>query len=168
VPIRMTSALDAHPIVCDIIADRARAMSLNPEREAIVLVAHGPNEEQENQRWLQSLDEIGRAVARTTPFAHIGRLTVRDDAPAPVKEAATAQLRSLVASQVALGRRVLIVPVLLSYGGIEAGIRQRLDGLSYVMSDKALAPDPRLVDWVLAMALRFPDRPVNRNPEPAP
>jgi hypothetical protein len=39
--------------------------------------------------------------------------------------------------------------VLLSYGGIEAGIRDRLDGLPYVMADRALAPDPRLAAWVL-------------------
>ena len=154
IPVRMTSALDSHPLVCDIVTDRARAMSVNPEREAVVLVAHGPNEDQDNERWLKSLDEIGRAVSRAVPFAHVGRLTVRDDAPAPVKAAATADLRSLVSSQTSQGRRVLIVPVLLSYGGIEAGIRERLAGLSYSMSEKALAPDPRLVDWVLAQALR--------------
>ena len=55
----------------------------------------------------------------------------------------------MVSSQTAKGRRVLIVPVLLSYGGIEVGIQQRLAGLTYAMSAKALAPDPRLVDWVL-------------------
>ncbi len=128
VPIRMTSALDAHPLVCEIVTDRARAMSVNPEREAVVLVAHGPNEEQENDRWLRSLDDIARAVSRAVPFAHVGRLTVRDDAPAPVKAAATADLRALVSSETAQGRRVLLVPVLLSYGGIEAGIREPLRG----------------------------------------
>lgn len=48
--------------------------------------------------------------------------------------------------------RVLIVPLLLSYGGIEPGIRKRLDGLTYTMADHGLLPDERLARWVLLMA----------------
>jgi len=61
-------------------------------------------------------------------------------------------LRALVERQHAAGRRVLVVPVFLSYGGIEAGLRKRLDGLPYRLAPQALAPDPRLVDWVLEQA----------------
>jgi hypothetical protein len=46
--------------------------------------------------------------------------------------------------------RVLIVPVVLSFGGIEQGIRKRLDGLEYVMATQAIMPDDRLVEWVKA------------------
>ena len=80
---------------------------------------------------------------------------MRDDAPAPIKQAATEALQAKVSAEIARGRRVLIVPVVLSYGGIEAGIRERLAGLAYDMADKALAPDPRLVEWVLAKAQRI-------------
>ena len=51
---------------------------------------------------------------------------------------------------VAAGRRVLVVPHLLSFGGIEQGIRKRLEGLSYTMTAQALMPDDRIVEWVLA------------------
>jgi hypothetical protein len=47
---------------------------------------------------------------------------------------------------------VLIVPLLVSFGGIERGLRERLDGLQYAMPTAALVPDDRLVAWVLAMA----------------
>ena len=47
---------------------------------------------------------------------------------------------------------VLIVPVLLSYGGIENGIRKRLDGLDHVMSPAGILPDQRIVTWILASA----------------
>jgi hypothetical protein len=43
-----------------------------------------------------------------------------------------------------------IVPVLLSFGGIEQGIRKRLDGLDYLMAPQAIMPDVRLVDWIAA------------------
>jgi hypothetical protein len=70
-----------------------------------------------------------------------------------VKDAATAVVRQSIQAQLERGRRVLVVPVLLSYGGIETGIRERLAGLTYTMSATALAPDPRLVDWVIGTAL---------------
>jgi len=47
---------------------------------------------------------------------------------------------------------VLIVPLLLSYGGIETGIRKRLDGLDYAMSPQALLPDARLARWITESA----------------
>ena len=50
------------------------------------------------------------------------------------------------------GARVLIVPLVMSFGGIEQGIRTRLAGLDVVMAEQGLMPDDRLVDWVLAMA----------------
>ena len=45
---------------------------------------------------------------------------------------------------------MLVVPVLLSFGGIEQGIRKSLDGLDYVMATQAIMPDDRLVDWIKA------------------
>lgn len=151
VPMRMTSALDAHPLVAGIVLDRAMAMSTRPAGEAVILVAHGPTADDENERWVANLRVIASQPSFRS-FASVDALTVRDDAPAPVREAATQELRTLVERRSAEGRKVLIVPVLLSYGGIEAGIRKRLEGLTYVMSSQALAPDPRLVDWVRAMA----------------
>lgn len=153
VPISITPALDAHAYVAAIVADRAAALSRQPATESVILVAHGPTADDTNARWLVNLRALGVGVAARLPFASVDALTVRDDAPAPVRDAATRELRALVERRLGEQRRVLIVPVLLSFGGIEAGIRTRLDGLAYTMSTQALAPDPRLADWVRAMAM---------------
>jgi sirohydrochlorin ferrochelatase len=63
-------------------------------------------------------------------------------------------LRSVVERNTPQGDRVLLVPLLVSYGGIETGIRKRLDGLAYTMSLQALLPDDRLADWVVDSARR--------------
>lgn len=152
VPITVTPALDAHALVAAIVADRAAAISRQPEREAVILVAHGPTADDENARWVVNLRALGAGVAARRPFAAVDALTVRDDAPAPIRDAATQEFRALVERHRSQGRSVLIVPVLLSFGGIEAGVRKRLDGLEYAMTDRALAPDPRLADWVRTMA----------------
>jgi len=49
-----------------------------------------------------------------SPFADVSGLTLRDDAPPAVKDAATAVVRQTIQSQAARGRRVLVVPVPLS------------------------------------------------------
>jgi hypothetical protein len=153
-PIRMTPALNDHPIVADVLASRARAISRNPAQEALVILAHGPNEEDDNRRWLADMRSLAARIGQSEKFASIEYLTLRDDAPKPVRDAATEQLRAIVQREISRGRRVLIVPLLISFGGIERGLRERLDGLTYTMADAALMPDERLITWVLAMAGR--------------
>ena len=62
---------------------------------------------------------LATQMETATRFAAIRYLTVRDDAPAPIKDAATTESRGLDEEQHKQNRRVLIVPLLLSYGGIE-------------------------------------------------
>lgn len=152
VSIRMTPALNDHPIVTEILASRALSISRNPVEESVVVVAHGPNGDDENRRWLGDMGSLAERIASAERFASIDYLTLRDDAPKPVRDQATAELRQLVAKRTEEGRRVLIVPLLVSFGGIERGLRERLDGLTYTMADAGLMPDDRLVTWVLAMA----------------
>jgi hypothetical protein len=157
VPItRMTPALNGHRLVTGILTARAQSISRNPVGEAGVIVAHGPSPDEDNNRWLQDMGALAMAMARTTRFASIDYLTVRDDAPGTIRDAATSQLRALVSARAGEGRRVLIVPLLLSFGGIERGIATRLEGLRYTMADAALLPDDRLVTWVLEMADHTP------------
>lgn len=150
-PIRMASALDAHPIVGQIVLSRTLSLSREPSAEAVVLVAHGPEEDDVDAKWMVNLEQLADVVRAAAPFRHVGALTLRDDADAPVRAEATRRLRVLVGTHLEQGARVLVVPVLLSFGGIEAGLRDRLEGLAYELAP-ALAPDPRLVDWVLAQA----------------
>ena len=149
VPIRMTRALDDDPIVADILVDRAGAISRDPSTEVVVLVAHGPVPDEDNVRWLEHMGRLAALVRERTRFVRIDYLTVRDDADEPVRAAATAGLRSVVGRGLAEGHRVLVVPLLLSYGGIEAGIRARLEGLEVTISPQALLPDPRVTRWVV-------------------
>jgi hypothetical protein len=126
----MTAALNDHPIVADILASRARSISRNPAEEAVVIVAHGPVGDEENRRWLADMASLAGRVGQAERFASIDYLTLRDDAPKAVRDQATAELRTLVARRAEEGRRVLIVPLLVSFGGIERRVRERLAGLT--------------------------------------
>jgi sirohydrochlorin ferrochelatase len=148
VPIRMAAALDRHPLVADILLTRARSISHNPVGEVVVVVAHGPVSDAENAQWLADMGALVKRMKKASRFQRIDYLTVRDDAPEPLRSQATAELRRVVERATGEGRQVLIVPLLLSFGGIEAGIKKRLEGLRYTMASQALLPDARLIQWV--------------------
>ena len=152
VPIRMTAAFNRHPLVGAMLADRARSISTAPGTEAVILVAHGPVPDDDNRRWLDDMRVLADQVGAAAPFASVAYMTVRDDAGPAIREAATRELREKVEAQRALGRRVLVVPHLMSFGGIEKGLFKRLEGLEYTMTTQALMPDDRIVEWVLQSA----------------
>jgi hypothetical protein len=139
-------------MVAEILVARARAISRNPASEVVIVVAHGPTSDAENQLWLEDMKIVADGIRAQVPFARVEFLTVRDDAPAPIREAAARNLREVVTRARAEGHRVLIVPLVLAYGGIEEGIRKRLDGLDYEMTTQGLLPDDRVVHWVIESA----------------
>ena len=105
----VTPALDAHPILADILSDRAHALSRDPPRESLVIVAHGPNGNADADRWTGVIRELGARVRSRLPFREIDIRLLRDDAPKPVKDQALAELRDSVASRAASGRVVDLV-----------------------------------------------------------
>jgi sirohydrochlorin ferrochelatase len=149
VPVRMTSALGRHQLVARILLARAQSISHEPREETVVLVAHGPVTDEENARWLADMSSLAEQMKSNGPFRDVRFMTVRDDAPAPIRDQATAELRKLIESVKAERRRALVIPLLLSYGGIERGIKKRLEGLEYTITNQALLPDDRLIEWVL-------------------
>ncbi len=151
-PVELTGALDSHATVAEILIARALEVSETPADEVVVLVAHGPSSEEDNDLWLQHMSVLVERMRDSASFSRIDHLTVRDDAPADVQAKATRELRSAVECGAQEGKSVLIVPLLLSYGGIEKGIRERIEGLDYRMASQGLLPDDRLAAWVLAQA----------------
>jgi sirohydrochlorin ferrochelatase len=150
--ISMGAALGRHPLVSEILLSRATAISAAPENEVVIVVAHGPVSDDENTRWLADMEALVEPMRARSRFHRIEYMTVRDDAPEPIRSQATAELRSRVERASQEGKRVLVVPLLLSFGGIEQGIRGRLEGLQYEMSTQALLPDDRIIQWVLLQA----------------
>jgi sirohydrochlorin cobaltochelatase len=150
--IYFTEALDDHPLVSEIIADRIKELSKSPKDETVILVAHGPNDEDDNKNWVKTMesttDKLRKEFSGENKFRNIFCTTVRDDAPKEIYEMAKENLRSLV-RQAAKDGDVIIVPLLLSQGGIEKGIVKRLEGLDYVWNGKTLLPDKKITEFLM-------------------
>ncbi|MBI5629681.1 MAG: hypothetical protein HY921_02220 [Elusimicrobia bacterium] len=144
VPVTLTPALDAHPMVGQIVLERARALSREPARETLILVGHGPVDEAANRSWLKSMRWLAAGVRRKGGFASAAAATIRDDSAVPIKAKAAAELRRLVAE--ARGR-ALVIPYLVARGGIEDHITGILKGLDYSWSGDTLCPHPNIARW---------------------
>jgi len=74
-------------------------------------------------------------------------MTIRDDAPKEIYEIAKENLRNII-NQASKDGKVIVVPLLLSQGGVEKGIVKRLEGLNYEWNGKTLLPQPSITSFL--------------------
>lgn len=147
----LTPAMDEHAVISKILTEQARAMSKKAANESLVLVAHGPNDEGFNRQWLAKLGQHAGRVRGALGFRRVEVVTLRDDAPKPIRDAATEKLRATV-RKAAEDSRVLVLPVLISVGHIQRQIRERLAGLDYQMSGTGIADHRLTAEWIRQQA----------------
>jgi sirohydrochlorin ferrochelatase len=145
--------LDDHPLVAEILMDRITEMSDNPEEETILLVAHGPVKDNDNKMWEAEISSLGEQIQRMqsdlgkAPFYNIVSMTVRDDAEQEIYDAATQKFREAVIEANQHGE-ALVVPLLLSSGGVERRYLTRLEGLEYTWHGKTLLPHNNITTFI--------------------
>jgi hypothetical protein len=143
---RFAGAMDAHPLVSAILLERALAITDDAPAGSVTLIAHGPNDEEENLLWLRDMETHAEYLRRHGGFRSVAFLTHRNDAPAEVKARAREEFRERVAAANREGT-ALVVPLLLSAGGIEAQVKADLDGLPHRFAEP-LMPHTNLERWV--------------------
>lgn len=153
VSVLMTSPLDDDPAVAEVLLERTRWLSRSPQEEAVVLVAHGPTSDDDDARWHETMEHLAAAVRTMGGFRAVIPVTMRDDAPTAVQEAATARMRAIVQECSQRGR-ALVLPLLIARGGVEAKIPKRLAGLAYVYRGEALLPHPTIAHWLARQVAR--------------
>ena len=127
-----------------VLAERARALSKEPAKEDVLILAHGPGDDAENQRWLEKIDARAADVRAAQPFRRVQVMTLREDWPEK-REAAEAAVRAYVERAKREGGRAIVIPYRVQGFGPYAKV---LDGLDYASDGKGLVPDPKVADWV--------------------
>lgn len=143
VSISRSGLLDALT-VGDILTDRALGLSLDPAKETVLIVGHGPGDDTENATWIQRMNVLANQVRTAAPFHRVVVNTLREDwtnKRAIVEE----ELRSLIVAESAEGRTVLIVPFRLFGFGPYAEV---FEGLSYRADSLGFLPDSRITGWI--------------------
>ncbi len=135
--------------IAALVVQRATDMSRDPQRESVVLLAHGQGSDDRNDRLRRTIEETATAV-RSAGFRRVFVATLREDWPA-ARQQAEADVRRFVTERSASGDRVIVVPFRLSGFGPYAEV---LHGLSYVATAGFL-PHPTITDWIEQMMVRI-------------
>lgn len=140
----LTPPLDDHPLVAEIVLDRIETLSVNPQKETVLIVAHGPNGDEDNRQWLKNIESIGRQIQQMQlqkgiSYRNIIAHTVRDDADEETHEKARLEFRKYV-EEANIDGSAIVIPLLLSKGGVEKKYLSRLEGLEFKWSGETLLP----------------------------
>ncbi len=132
------------PLVDEILVERVRALSRDPARESVLILAHGPGDDAENERWLAAMRLRAQRICEIGPFRHIEVETLREDWPVR-RELAVQRIREYVERAGRDGGRVIVVPFRIAGFGPYAEV---LEGLDYVADGKGLCPHPNITRWI--------------------
>jgi sirohydrochlorin cobaltochelatase len=132
------------PLVDTILVDRVKTLSTNPAEETVLILAHGPGDDAENERWLASMKKRMEVLSTVGSFRTIEVETLREDWPEK-RAAAEQRIRAIVQRGNENGGRVIVVPFRISGFG---PYTQVLEGLTYVADKRGFLPHPIMTRWI--------------------
>jgi len=127
-----------------VLADRATELSRDPAREDVLILAHGPGDDQENARWLAKLDARAGAVRSRLPLRRVEVETLREDWPEKRVEAEK-RIRAYAERAIADGGKAIVIPYRVQGFGPYAKV---LEGIDYTSNGKGLIPHVEVVKWI--------------------
>jgi hypothetical protein len=136
--------LSEAPEIDSILADRARSLARSPEKEDVLILAHGPGDDAENQRWITAIEARAAEIRESLPFHEVKVMTLREDWPEKRKEAEQ-RIVEYVARAKTEGRRAIVIPFRLSGFGPYAEV---LAGQEYVADQRGLLPHVNITRWI--------------------
>lgn len=81
----MCDPIDDDPDIAEIILDKIKPLSIQPQREMIVLVGHGSDCDEYRQRWQSGLMQLAQRIGRLGNFAEAGAATLLPDQTVHIK-----------------------------------------------------------------------------------
>ena len=127
-----------------VLADRAAELSRDPAHEDVLILAHGPGDDQENARWLAKLDARAGAVRSRLPLRRVQVETLREDWPEK-RVAAEARIRAYAERAIAEGGKAIVIPYRVQGFGPYAKV---LEGIDYTSNGTGLIPHVEVLKWI--------------------
>jgi hypothetical protein len=131
------------PEMGDVLGGRALGLSKDPARESVLILAHGPEDDEENARWIAKINERAEAIRKAAPFRAVQVETLREDWP-DKRKAAEERVRAFVETAGENDGVAIVIPYRVQGFGPYAKV---LEGLPYTSDGKGLAPSPEIERW---------------------
>jgi hypothetical protein len=127
-----------------VLADRAAALSKTPAKEDVLILAHGPGDDGENERWLSKLDARAAVIRARAPFRRVQAETLREDWP-DKRKLSEQRIRAFVERATKEGGVAIVLPFRVQGFGPYAEV---LHDLRYVADGKGLIPHAEVSKWI--------------------
>lgn len=131
-----------------VLAARVAALSTAPREETVLILAHGPEDDEENARWIRQISSRAAAVRAVGPFRRVVVETLREDWPEKRADS-EARIRAIVAEAARDGGRAIVIPYRVAGFGPYARV---LEGLDYAADRRGLLPSAEVAAWVRRQA----------------
>ena len=127
-----------------VLLSRLAALSSHPAREVAMVLAHGPGDDDENQRWVSKISERTQLARDELGLQDIRVFTLREDW-ALKREQAEQAIRNYAREADAAGYDVLVVPFrVMGFGPYE----KVLEGIDYRADQTGLLPHANVSSWI--------------------
>jgi sirohydrochlorin cobaltochelatase len=131
-----------------VLVERVRPLSRDPRRETVLVLAHGPEDDAENERWIREIDARTQMLRDHAPFRRVVVETLREDWPER-RAASEARIRALAAEAARDGGQLIVLPYRVTGFGPYARV---LEGITYTADRQGLLPSPQVEQWVRRQA----------------
>ena len=138
-----------HRIAKKIVLDYAQEISVDPKNEIVVIIAHGPVGETDNELQLELMENLAAYVHDQGNFNAVRPFTLQDDAPKEIRDRNVKQIKEFIENATLDGKKVLMVSNLMSGKGIQRKINEDFSGLDYKFNSKGFLTHPLFKDWIL-------------------
>ena len=146
----MASHLESHPLITEILLDHTAEVSTNPENEVVLIVAHGPEDLEDNELDLAITQvHVDRFKAKTD-YHDVKIINIQDDAYPPIRASNVKKLRRWITSAQRTGKEVIVLVCSTASYGFQTHVRQDLRGLDYMFAAKGLSEHPNYLKWIQA------------------
>jgi hypothetical protein len=129
---------------------RERALSARGDGPppAVLVLAHGAGDEDENTGLIRRIDGLASSIRASDRFGEVRVETLREDWP-EARAHAEARIRAWVTARNRAAQRVLVIPFRLFGFGPYASV---LEGLAYEPAPAGLLPHPLITQWLRTRA----------------
>ena len=128
----------------EVLLTRVRGLSSTPASEVVVIIAHGPADDDENTRWISEISDRTELVKRELNVSDVQVFTLREDWEEK-REGAEELIRGYLKEATAQSLTPIVVPFRVHGFGPYAKV---LAGLDYNADQKGLIPHSNVAIWV--------------------
>jgi len=147
--ITLTKAMNDHPLVAHILADRIIELSREPEKETVVIVGHGKEEEKGFIGWKNCLTSLAERIRIILKCEMEPSIQPKDIKYCFIHVNEKKHPEFTLRSVVRKASHPIVIPLMVSEGSFtRRHIPQTLKNLAYAYDGKTLAPHSYVAKWI--------------------